>query len=153
MVLVANSQLPFWLRLLLYPKHFDLFYDDCDVVNKLDLGCRLNDWIFYALTRGSQSFFFLAFLTIFKMYQKWQKMVGNSCKHFWIYINLWNELIKVWRCQFTSTKDTNRKIRKTEFICICGSKNGSSSSTVNTGKVWGDMSSAKKGYVHVLLGI
>ena len=31
------------------------------------------------------------------------------------------------------TKDTNRKIRKTEFIYICHSKNGSSSSTVNTG--------------------
>ena len=29
-------------------------------------------------------------------------------------------------------KDTNRKIRKTEFIYICGSKNGSSSSKVNT---------------------
>ena len=28
-------------------------------------------------------------------------------------------------------KDTNRKIRKTEFICICGSKNG----TVNTGEI------------------
>ena len=34
---------------------------------------------------------------------------------------------------------TNRKIRKTEFICICGSKNGSSSSTVNTSEVWGDV--------------
>ena len=33
------------------------------------------------------------------------------------------------------SKDTNRKIRKTEFIYIGGSKNGSSSSTVNTGKV------------------
>ena len=32
-------------------------------------------------------------------------------------------------------KDTNGKIGKTEFIYICGSKNGSSSSTVNTGKV------------------
>ena len=31
------------------------------------------------------------------------------------------------------TKATNRKIRKTEFIYICGSKNGSSSSAVNTG--------------------
>ena len=42
------------------------------------------------------------------------------------------------------SKDTNRKIRKTEFIYICGSKNGSSSSTVNTGEVWGDMSHAQK---------
>ena len=32
-------------------------------------------------------------------------------------------------------KDTNRKIRKTEFIDICGSKNGSSRSAVNTGEV------------------
>ena len=29
-------------------------------------------------------------------------------------------------------KDTNRKIRKTEFINICGSKNGSNSSAINT---------------------
>ena len=35
-------------------------------------------------------------------------------------------------------KDTNRKISKTEFIYIYGSKNGSSSSAVNTGEVWGD---------------
>ena len=32
-------------------------------------------------------------------------------------------------------KDTNRKIRKTRFIYICVSKNGSSSSTVNTSEV------------------
>ena len=32
-----------------------------------------------------------------------------------------------------STKDTNRKIRKTEFIYICCSKNGSGNSAVNTG--------------------
>ena len=32
-------------------------------------------------------------------------------------------------------KDTNRKIRKPEFIYICGSKNGSSSSAVNLGEV------------------
>ena len=32
------------------------------------------------------------------------------------------------------TKDTNRKIRKTEFIYICGSKNGSIGSTVITGE-------------------
>ena len=32
-------------------------------------------------------------------------------------------------------KDANRKIRKIEFIYICGSKNGSNSSTVNTGEV------------------
>ena len=32
------------------------------------------------------------------------------------------------------TKDTNRKIRKTKFIYICGSKNGSSSSAVKTGE-------------------
>ena len=55
-------------------------------------------------------------------------------------------------------KDTNRKIRKTEFIYICGSKNGSSSSTVNTGEVWGDVSHTHKRVcamhsVHVLLGI
>ena len=40
------------------------------------------------------------------------------------------------------SKDTNRKIRKNEFIYICGSKNGSSNSTVNTGEVWGDVSHA-----------
>ena len=33
------------------------------------------------------------------------------------------------------TKYTNRKIRKTEFIYICGSKNVSSSSAGNTGEV------------------
>ena len=32
-------------------------------------------------------------------------------------------------------KDTNRKIRKTEFIYICGYKNGSSCRTENTGEV------------------
>ena len=32
-------------------------------------------------------------------------------------------------------KDTNRKIRKLDFIYICGSKNSSSSSAVNTGEV------------------
>ena len=33
-------------------------------------------------------------------------------------------------------KDTNRKIRKNDFIDICGgSKNGSNSSAVNTGEV------------------
>ena len=32
-------------------------------------------------------------------------------------------------------KDTNRRIRKAEFIYICGSKNGSCSSTVNTSEV------------------
>ena len=32
-------------------------------------------------------------------------------------------------------KDTNRKIRKFEFLYIYGSKNGSSSSAVNTGEV------------------
>ena len=37
--------------------------------------------------------------------------------------------------QVSKVKDTNRKIRQTEFIYICGSKNGSSSSTVNTGEV------------------
>ena len=36
-------------------------------------------------------------------------------------------------------KDTNRKIRKTEFIYICGSKKGSSNSAVNTGEIWGDV--------------
>ena len=41
-------------------------------------------------------------------------------------------------------KDTNRKVRRTEFIYICGSKNGSSSSAVNTGEVWGDVSRAQK---------
>ena len=43
-------------------------------------------------------------------------------------------------CKQVRDKDTNRKIRETEFIYICGSKNGSSISTVNTGKVWGDVS-------------
>ena len=41
-------------------------------------------------------------------------------------------------------KDTNIKIRKTEFIYICASKNGSSSSTVKTGEVWGDVSRTQK---------
>ena len=50
------------------------------------------------------------------------------------------------------SKDTYRKIRKTGFIYICGFKNGSSSSTENTGEVWGDVSRAK-GAVHVLQGI
>ena len=43
-----------------------------------------------------------------------------------------------------SPKDTNRKTRKPKFIYICGSKNGSSSSAVNTGEVWGDVSRAQK---------
>ena len=42
------------------------------------------------------------------------------------------------------SKDTNRKIRKTELIYICGSKNGSSCSTVNTAEVWGYVSPAEK---------
>ena len=37
--------------------------------------------------------------------------------------------------QVSKVKDTNRKIRQTEFIYICGSKNGSSSSAANTGEV------------------
>ena len=41
-------------------------------------------------------------------------------------------------------KDTNRKIRKTEFIFICRSKNGSSSSAVNTGDIWSDVSHVQK---------
>ena len=41
-------------------------------------------------------------------------------------------------------KDTNRKIRKTEFKDICGSKNGSNSSAVNTGEVLGDVSLEQK---------
>ena len=41
-------------------------------------------------------------------------------------------------------KDTYRKIRKTDFIYICGSKNGFSSSAVNTGEIWGDASCAQK---------
>ena len=32
-------------------------------------------------------------------------------------------------------KDTNIKIRKTEFIYICGSKNGSNCSAVNSGEI------------------
>ena len=40
--------------------------------------------------------------------------------------------------------DTNRKIRKTEFIYICGSKNCSNNCTENTGEVWGDVISAQK---------
>ena len=43
-----------------------------------------------------------------------------------------------------NAKNTNRKIRKTEFIYICGSKNGSSSSTENTGEVWGNASRVQK---------
>ena len=34
------------------------------------------------------------------------------------------------------SKDTNRKIRKTEFIYICSSNIGFSSSAVYTGEVW-----------------
>ena len=51
------------------------------------------------------------------------------------------------------SKDTNKKIRKTEFIYICGSKNGFSSSTVNTGEVWGDIGPLTKGAVHAFLEI
>ena len=55
------------------------------------------------------------------------------------------------------SKDTNRKIRKTDFIYICGFKNGSSSSTENTGEVkfeamWA-MPKSPKGAVHVLQGV
>ena len=46
------------------------------------------------------------------------------------------------RTKVISNKDTNRKIWKTEFIYICGSKNGSSSSAVNTGDIWGDVHSS-----------
>ena len=46
--------------------------------------------------------------------------------------------------KFQKRKDTNRKIGKTEFIYICGSKNGSSSNTVNTGEVWGDVNHEQK---------
>ena len=35
----------------------------------------------------------------------------------------------------SNPKDANRKMRKTEFIYICGSKKSSSNSTVNTGEV------------------
>ena len=37
--------------------------------------------------------------------------------------------------QVIYNKDTNRKIRITGFICICGSKNGSINCAVNTGEV------------------
>ena len=49
-----------------------------------------------------------------------------------------NALLDVTIHPVLSGKDTNRKIRKirkNEFIYNCGSKNGSSSSTVNTGEV------------------
>ena len=58
-----------------------------------------------------------------------------------------NALLDVTIHPVLSGKDTNRKIRKirkNEFIYNCGSKNGSSSSTVNTGEVWGDVSGAQK---------
>ena len=38
-------------------------------------------------------------------------------------------------CIHGNFKDANRKIGKIEVIYICGAKNGSSSSTVNTGEV------------------
>ena len=41
-------------------------------------------------------------------------------------------------------KDTNRKIRMPKFIYICGSKNGSRSSAVNSSDVWGDVSRMQK---------
>ena len=37
-----------------------------------------------------------------------------------------------------ANKDTKRKIIKTKFIYICGSKNDSGTSAVNTGEDWGD---------------
>ena len=43
-----------------------------------------------------------------------------------------------------ASKDTTRKIRKPEFIYICGSKNGFSSSAVKTGEVWGNESRKQK---------
>ena len=46
--------------------------------------------------------------------------------------------------KFLFGKDTNRKIRKTEFIYICGSKNGSNSSLENTGEVWDDVTRTQK---------
>ena len=53
-------------------------------------------------------------------------------------------LAKKYQIWLVVIKDTNRKIRKTEFIYICAFKSGSSSSSVNTGEVWGDLSRAKK---------
>ena len=55
---------------------------------------------------------------------------------------IWYVLIGLFMVFF---KDTYRKICKIGFIYVCGSKNGSRSSSVNTGEVWGT--------VHVWLGI
>ena len=81
-------------------------------------------------------------------------------KFFWKYFEIHCQIRKTYHLMFNkkfdlANKDTNRKIGKTEFIyCICGSKNGSSNSTVNIGEVWGDVSRAHaKGAMHVLLGI
>ena len=50
----------------------------------------------------------------------------------------WGRVIGYKVCSVVEwAKDTNRKIRKTEFIYICGSKNGSSSSIVIPDEVWG----------------
>ena len=47
-----------------------------------------------------------------------------------------NFIVRAMNWQVGNFKDTNRrKTRKTEFIYICGSKNGTSSSVVNTGEV------------------
>ena len=48
-------------------------------------------------------------------------------------------------------QDTNRKIRKTEFIYICGSQNGSSSSAVNTDAKSEAMRAAYKRYCAVFM--
>ena len=55
-----------------------------------------------------------------------QKVIGEATTHQQENINSKRRVI---------CKDTNRKISRTEFIYICGSKNGSSSSAVNTGEV------------------
>ena len=51
-----------------------------------------------------------------------------SDDHCWELMALRINWVEYW------VEDTNKKIRKTEFIYICGSKNGSSSRIVNTGE-------------------
>ena len=79
----------------------------------------------------------IAYLHIFLAKNKFQRI--NSCllkielgKVHWLIIIVVFDLMSLINLN-PVYKDTNRKIRKTEFIYICGSKNGSSSSAVNTG--------------------
>ena len=55
------------------------------------------------------------------------QMLIFGCRKNGLTLLFWHGSYIVMRREIISFKDTNRKIRKTEFICIYGSKNGSSS--------------------------